>query len=226
MSELMAYQLFESHYEIFLRGLRNSFIALAAGLVLATSLGLVCALVSHNDRGVLNRIVRTYITIIRNTPFLVQLYICYFGLPTLGIRLSAFETGAVALMLNSGAYIADIIKAGIQAIEKGQIEAAEALGLTGYQRFRLVIFPQALPQIVQAVVGQYLIMFQDTSLMSMVSYPELTRSIMEVGSETYLFLEAFIIGGIIYLVTLNLMELLSGRLEKRFRMAIPGRGRA
>lgn len=221
--ESPTYQLFESHYPVFLAGLYRSFIALVVGMIAATVLGLVCALVTYNDKGVFNKLIRLYITVIRNTPFLVQLYLIYFGLPSLGIRLSAFETGAVTLMLNSGAYISDIIKAGIQAVEKGQSEAAEALGLSTFQRFRLIIFPQALPQIIPSVIGQYLIMFQDTSLMAMVSYPELTRSIMDVGSETYLFLEAFIIGGVIYLVVLNIMEFLSTILERRIRLKTPGR---
>lgn len=221
--ESPVYQLFTSHSHVFLSGLGRSFIALVVGMVLATALGLVCALVTYNDRGVFNKIIRFYITIIRNTPFLVQLYLIYFGLPSLGIKLTAFQTGGLTLMLNSGAYISDIIKAGIQAVEKGQSEAAEALGLSTYQRFRLIIFPQALPQIVPSIIGQYLIMFQDTSLMAMVSYPELTRSIQDVGSETYLFLEAFIVGGIIYLVVLNIMELAAGALERRFRIKTPGR---
>lgn len=223
ITESMTYILFMDHRDVFLMGLVRSFYALAAGMVLATVLGLACALLTYNDRGWLNKIIRLYITVIRNTPFLVQLYLIYFGLPSLGVRLSAFETGTLTIMLNSGAYISDIIKAGIQAVEKGQSEAAEALGLSTAQRFRLIIFPQALPQIIPSVMGQYLIMFQDTSLMAMVSYPELTRSIMDVGNETYYFVEAFIVGGVIYLVVLNVMELLSGLVERRFRLKTPGR---
>lgn len=219
----ITYNLFTSYYPVFGKGLLNSFLALVSGMVLATALGLICALIISRDRGVLNRVVRTYITIIRNTPFLVQLYLIYFGLPSFGIVMSAFETGALALMLNSGAYIADILKAGFQAVEKGQVEAAEALGLTGFQRFRLVVVPQSLPQIIPAITGQYLIMFQDTSLMSIIAYPELTRSITDVGNETYMFLEAYIIGGVIYLIVLNLMEFVAGRIEKIFKFKIPER---
>ncbi|MDR1611257.1 MAG: amino acid ABC transporter permease, partial [Planctomycetota bacterium] len=192
----ITYNLFASHYPVFAKGLLNSFLALLVGMALATALGLICSLIINRNKGVLNRVIRTYITIIRNTPFLVQLYLIYFGLPSFGIILSAFETGALALMLNSGAYIADILKAGFQAVEQGQIEAAEALGLTGFQRFRLVVVPQSLPQIIPAITGQYLIMFQDTSLMSIIAYPELTRSITDVGNETYMFLEGYIIGGV------------------------------
>lgn len=223
MPELLIAQLAETHFRVFLDGLCNSFKALLGGLVLSTVLGVACALLTHRNRGALNRLVRIYITIIRNTPFLVQLYVCYFGLPSLGIRLTAYETGVLALMLNSGAYISDIVKAGLQAVEKGQVEAAEALGMTPFQCFRFIVMPQAIPQIIPAAAGQYLIMFQDTSLMSTISYAELTRSIQDVGSETYLFLEAFIVGGVVYFVVLNVMEFASSRLERRFRIRIPGR---
>lgn len=223
MSELLITQLAGTHYKEFLAGLLNSFWALLGGLVFSTILGMICALVTYRNRGILNKIIRLYITIIRNTPFLVQLYICYFGLPSLGIRLSAYETGVIALTLNSGAYISDIIKSGLQSVEKGQLEASEALGMSGFQSFRFIVIPQAMPQIIPAAAGQYLITFQDTSLMSTISYMELTRSIQNVGSETYLFLEAFIIGGIIYFVVLNSMEFASSLLEKRFKFRIPKR---
>lgn len=222
----ITYNFFLDYYPVFVAGLKQSFIALGVGIVLATVMGLACSLVIYRNQGFLNRVVRLYITVIRNTPFLVQLYLIYFGLPSFGITLSALQTGALALMLNSGAYIADILKAGFQAVEKGQIEAAEALGLGSVQRFRLVIIPQSMPQIAPAVTGQYLIMFQDTSLMSTIAYPELTRSIMNAGNDTYMFLESFVVGGVIYLVVLNLMEFAAGRIEKRFRTRIPMRRRA
>ena len=223
MPELLITQLASTHYRTFLAGLANSFWALLGGLIFSTILGLVCALVTYRDRGVLNKIIRLYITIIRNTPFLVQLYICYFGLPSIGIRMNAYETGVIALTLNSGAYISDIIKSGLQSVEKGQIEAAEALGMSAFQRFRFIIMPQSMPQVIPAAAGQYLIMFQDTSLMSTISYMELTRSIQDVGSETYLFLEAFIVGGFVYFVVLNIMEFTTVLLERRFKFKIPKR---
>lgn len=236
----MVYLLFMDYRDVFLIGLARSFYALLAGIVLASVLGLACALLTYNDRGAINKLIRLYITIIRNTPFLVQLYLLYFGMSGVLSRVSGFlndylfgymgfsitnaiAAGVLTITLNSGAYISDIIKAGIQAVEKGQSEAAEALGLSTVQRFRLIIFPQALPQIIPAVIGQYLIMFQDTSLMAMVSYSELTRSIMDVGNETYYFVEAFIVGGILYLVVLNVMEVLAGFVERRFGLKMPGR---
>ncbi len=218
MPELLVFQVFTSYYPLFLQGLYNACIAMAAGMVLATVLGFACALITYNDRGVCNKLVRAYITFVRNTPFMVQMYLCYYA-----FSLTAFQTGVLTLMLNSGAYLSDIVKSGLQAVEKGQIEAAEAIGLTAYQRFRFIIMPQAMPQIVPAAAGQYMIMFQDTSLISAISYFELTRAIMKVGGDTYLFMESFIIGGIIYLIVLNIMEYLSIFLERRFKVRIPGR---
>ena len=117
-----------------------------------------------------------YVDVIRATPLLAQLYFLYFGLPRLGIVLPEMLIGIIALSLNSGAYMAEIIRSGILSIPRGQVEAGMSTGLSYMQRMRLIVLPQALRATVSPVIGQTIVLVKDSSLLSLISVVELTRA--------------------------------------------------
>lgn len=210
-----ALRLFTRYPEVYLTGLGNTLQAAAIGLVLALAIGGVAGVVRFGSRGVAGHLVAGYVSVVRNTPMMVQVYFIYFGLPALGIRMSAFETGLIALSFNSGAYIAEIVRGGLAALPKGQMEAAQALGLRRVTALRRVLIPQAVPLILPAITGQFVQLIKDTSLLYTISVLELTQAANEVGNETYSFLEAYLVSWALYLVVCITLNILVDLYEKR-----------
>jgi len=156
-----------------------------------------------------------YIESIRSTPLLVQLYFFYFGLPSLGIMLPEWVTGVIALTLNSGAYYAEIIRAGIQGIAYGQIEAGIASGLNYFQRMRYIILPQALGMTIRPMLGQAIVLVKDSSLLSLISIMELTRAGQLLTSDRFMPAEGFVTTAAFYLLIYYLLKTFSNWSEKR-----------
>ncbi|MEN8199401.1 MAG: amino acid ABC transporter permease [Thermodesulfobacteriota bacterium] len=156
-----------------------------------------------------------YIESIRSTPLLAQLYFFYFGLPSLGVRLPEEVTGIVALSLNSGAYCAEIIRAGIQGISSGQVESGIASGMNYFQRMRYIILPQALGMTIQPLLGQAIVLVKDSSLLSLISIMELTRAGQLLSSERLMPTEGFLTTAALYLVIYYILKAISGWSQKR-----------
>src|SRR5215203_2772070 len=152
--------------------LRLSLLAMAFGLAIA----ILCAFLRRGAPRPIALAVATYVEIIRNTPLLVQLFIIYFSLPGLGIRLEAEEAAVLGLSLNLGGYATEILRAGLDAIPKGQIEAGRALGPTRLQIFRLIMLFPALRIVYPALASQFVILLLGSSIVSAISAPELTGS--------------------------------------------------
>jgi polar amino acid transport system permease protein len=148
----------------------------------------------------LRAIVAAYVEVIRNTPFLVQLFMLYFGLPRLGVRLDANDGALLAMVLNGSAYTIEIVRAGIESIGHGQTEAAAALGLHRFQIFRLVILPQALRAVVPPLGSQFILLMLNSSVVSVISADELTAATQDVQARTFRPFEAFLTASAIYLV--------------------------
>jgi len=164
---------------------------------------------------VLKRIAGIYIESIRSTPLLAQLYFFYFGLPSLGIMMPEWLTGVIALTLNSGAYYAEIIRSGIQAIAFGQIEAGISSGLSYFQRMRYIILPQALGMTIRPMLGQAIVLVKDSSLLSLISIMELTRAGQMLTSDRFMPAEGFLTTAAFYLVIYYMLKAFSGWAEKR-----------
>lgn len=145
----------------------------------------------------------------RATPLLAQLYFFYFGLPSLHINLNEIQTGILALSLNSGAYIAEIVRAGIVSIPEGQMEAATAYGLSYLQRMRYIILPQALGVTIPALLGQFIVLVKDSSLVSLISVLELTRAGQLMASERFMPAEGFFTVAAFYLLIYFVLKHLS-----------------
>ncbi|MEW5725934.1 MAG: amino acid ABC transporter permease [Thermodesulfobacteriota bacterium] len=156
-----------------------------------------------------------YIESIRSTPLLAQLYFFYFGLPTLGLRLTEVQTGILALSLNSGAYIAEILRAGILAISPGQIEAAVSSGLNYFQRLRYIVLPQALAVVLPPLLGQAIVLVKDSALLSLISVLELTRAGQVLTSERFMPLEGFTTTAVFYLVLYYALKSLTTFSQRR-----------
>ena len=156
-----------------------------------------------------------YIESIRSTPLLAQLYFFYFGLPSLGIPMSEEATGVLALTLNSGAYMAEIIRAGVQSISYGQIEAAMSSGLGYLQRMRCIVLPQAVGVTLPPLLGQAIVLFKDSALLSLISIMELTRAGQIMTSERFMPAEGFLTTAVFYLLIYYMLKGISGWTQKR-----------
>ena len=187
----------------------------ALSLLGAILVGIIaCAMRLSNSR-LASTAAGAYIESIRSTPLLAQLYFFYFGLPSLGVMLPEWLTGVIALTLNSGAYYAEIIRAGIQAIHFGQIEAGIASGLNYFQRMRYIILPQALGMTIGPMLGQAIVLVKDSSLLSLISIVELTRAGQTLTSERFMPTEGFLTTAAFYLVIYYMLKGFSNWAEKR-----------
>ena len=172
--------------------------------VLATvggvGLGILGAALRSGKASWASRLWGLYVEIIRNTPFVVQLFFIVFGLPNLGLKLTAGEAALLAMLINLGAYSTEIIRAGIQVTPKGQWEAGRVLGLTRAQTFLRVVLPPSLQRIYPALVSQCIIVMLGSSVVSQVSYEELTFAANLIQSRTFLSFEVYLVTTLIYLL--------------------------
>ena len=190
--------------------------ALAVGLGLV--FGLVAALAQLSKFAPLRLIAKVYVDFIRGTPLLVQIFIIYFALPVvIGHRIDPFFAAVAACSINSGAYVAEIFRAGIQSIDIGQMRAGLSLGMNWTMTMRYIILPQAFKRIIPPLGNEFIAMLKDSSLVSVIGFEELTRSGQLIIAETYGSLEIWSAVAIIYLVmTLTITRIVSV-LEKKFR---------
>jgi polar amino acid transport system permease protein len=200
---------------ILLRGLVVTIQATALGFVIALVLGLVLALLRMVPLKIVSWPTAFFLEFVRDTPLLVQLFFLYFVLPDFGIVLPAFLTGAVALGLQYSGYTAEVYRAGLEAIPRGQWEAALALNMPGWLTFRDVVVPQAIPRIVPAL-GNYLVsMLKDTAILSAVTVLEMLNVATIIGDRTFrYFIPLTMVGGL-YLVLTILSSLLVRFTESR-----------
>ncbi len=186
----------------------------AVSLVFALLLGVLTGLARVSQNPAARDLSSFYVEVIRGTPLLVQLFIAYFFFaPTL--HLSAFAAGVFGLSVFTGAYIAEIVRAGIQAVPKGQTEAAQSLGLSGLQTLRHVVLPQAIKKILPPLAGQFINLIKDSSLVSVMALTDLTKAGREVVSSTFSPFEVWFSVALMYLVLTGALSLVVNRLEKR-----------
>ena len=199
----------------FLEGLRNTFLISIVSIFLALIVGVIACACRLSRWKILRRISIAYIESIRSTPLLVQIYFFYFGLPTLGILVPELQTGILALTLNSGAYIAEIVRAGIVSVSVGQIEAGMSSGLSYLQRMRFIVLPQALGVTVPPLLGQSIVLVKDSALLSLISILELTRCVQVLTSERFMPTEGFFTVAFFYLCIYFCLKSLADWSQKR-----------
>ncbi|MBR7654152.1 amino acid ABC transporter permease [Brucella oryzae] len=171
-----------------------------AAMVLGLIVSVVCAVGKTSGPKPVRFIIDTYIEIIRNTPFLVQIFFIFFGLPSAGLRLSPNSAALLALVVNFGAYGTEIIRAGIESIHKGQVEAGTALGLSKLQVFRYVIMKPALRTVYPSLTSQFIYLMLTSSVVSVISANELAAAGNDLQSATFASFEVYIVITLMYLV--------------------------
>lgn len=186
----------------------------AASICLAIFLALLGALGRMSRNPIANGLSSFYVSLIRGTPLLVQIYIWYLGLPRLNVVLPAELAGLLALGVNYGAYMTEVFRAGIQAIGKGQHEAAEALGMSRSQTFRRIVLPQAFRIVIPPIGNEFIAMMKDSSLVSVMSIWELTYRAQKIGRQNFRNMETFIIAAAFYWILTVIFQFLQGKLEE------------
>ena len=213
----------------FFHYLHNGYLLAGAGVTLALSiaslaLGLVCGLTAAmmrlSSNPLLNKPATFYVWLMRGTPVLVQLIIIYTGLPQLGLKLGVLESSLIGLGLNEGAYLAEIIRAGILSVPRGQIEAARAVGMTYPMMMRIVVLPQALRVIIPPLGNTFNGLLKTSSLASVISMEELLRRTEVLIQVQFKVLEIFIVAALYYLVMTTIWGFIQERLEAHFSRSV------
>ena len=185
------------------------------GSVLALVVGLVVAVLRQARIPVLDQVLWALVEFIRSTPLLVQVFFLYFALPRFGITLSALTVGVLGLGLHYATYTSEVYRAGIEAVPRGQWEAATALSLSRARTWTGVILPQAIPRVVPALGNYVISMFKEVPLLLAISVVEVVNKAQEIGSQTFRFTEPYTIAGLLFLVLSYPASILIRRLERR-----------
>lgn len=221
-------ELWGKYWQVFLlEGLKNTLILTCISVSLGTVLGALVAFCKMSRFKIVRFLISIYIEVIRGTPILLQLYVFYFVLPNVFtfLKLSQFMWVSIALCINSSAYVSEVIRSGIQAVDKGQTEAARSLGLSGSQTMRKVVLPQAVRNILPALGNEFIMMLKETSLASTFFLGDLMTSYQIVKGASYLTLEPMTIIAIIYLCITFPLSKVVARFEKKMAMPNSYKGR-
>ncbi|UYX50973.1 amino acid ABC transporter permease [Bacillus thuringiensis] len=201
-----------------LKGLEVTLKIVAASAVVGFILGTLLALCKIARIRVLNIAADIYTSIFRGTPLVLQLMIIYFGVPQMiGYEIPAFLAAVLAFSLNSGAYMSEVIRAGIQAVDKGQTEAAMALGIPYGKMMKNIIFPQALKNILPALVNEFATLTKESAVVTVIGATDLMRRAYIVGGETFKYLEPLLFVGLIYYILVIILTLVGKAIEGRMK---------
>ncbi|KGQ68595.1 amino acid ABC transporter permease [Gallibacterium anatis] len=193
-----------------------------AGIIFSLIIGIICAVLLVYPVRVLSRIAKAYIEISRNTPLLIQIFFLYFGVAKLGIKLDSITCAIISLAFLGGSYMAEAFRGGLLAVSKGQIESALSIGLTPFQVFRYVIFPQAFAVAIPAIGANCLFLIKETSIVSAIAITELMFLAKEIIGMDYKTNEALFLLMLFYLIVLLPLSIFVRYLEKRQRRASYG----
>lgn len=213
----MKFEFLAKYWPFYVEGLKITVIFAILTVIFGTILGVAIALMKLSKSKVLRGFAVSYINFIRGTPILIQIYIVFFGLYSFGINLTESNAGVAALAINSGAYVAEIVRAGIEAVDKGQIEAARSLGLTQAATTRLVVLPQAIKNILPALCNEFIVVTKNTSMLSIIGIHDLMYNTDTIRGNTFLAFEPLIIAAIIYFTISYILTKLVGLLERRLK---------
>ena len=212
------------YWSMLLQSLGYTLLLTLFALFFAMIIGLIFALMNVSHSKVLNILGTVYVDAVRGVPLIVLAFFIYFGVPQavkmLGVqtfRLPALQAGTIALAMNCGAYMAEIFRAGIQSIDKGQMEAARSLGLPYSISMRRVILPQAFRVMIPSVINQFIITLKDTSILSVIGYPELTNMGKTISGNTFKSLQTWAIIGILYMVVIITLTKIAKNIERRLK---------
>lgn len=212
----------QTYGTMLLKGMGRTLLLCLLSLVFATIIGMIFGLMNVGQNRALNFIGTVYVDAVRGVPLIVLAYFIYFGIPagiqSLGFtsfRLGPLQAGTIALSMNCGAYMAEIVRAGIQSVDRGQMEAGRSLGLTYGAGMALIVVPQAIRTMIPSIINQFIITLKDTSILSVIGFPELTNVGKTVMGNTFKNLQAWAIVGIMYMVVIVTLSKISKKIERR-----------
>lgn len=213
------YRIVAQYFDGFVQGLGNTLWATGVSFILSFVLGTVMALVLFTRWAWIKNLIQAYITFIRSTPLLVQIYLVYYGLPALlpfTARWPEMTLGIAALVINCAPYMCEIIRTGIESVARGQVEAAKAVGMNYGQRLRYIVLPQAFANVIPPVIGQTAVLIKDTSLLSLITVFEFTSAGILLNSERVRPNESFLTIAFgylaIYCIVLGLSKIVKKKL--------------
>jgi len=218
--EIFNYRVVYQYLPDFAAGIGTTLWISAVVLIFGLIIGSIVAICGVSNIPFLRWPISLYIQSIRSTPLLVQIYVVYFALPPLpllGRRLTEIEGGILALSLNAGAYLAEIIRAGIESTDEGQVEAAVASGLSSVQRMRYIILPQAIAKVIPPILGHAAIVMKDTSLLCLITVFELMSAGLRLMNDFIMPTEGFLTVAAGYLILYAMMLAFSNQVQKKLR---------
>lgn len=198
-----------------LSGLKLTAKIYVATLILALPIGLLAAIGKVNGQKIIKNILFLYTWIWRGTPLLLQLFFMFYGLPIIGIRLSPFAAATITYALNSGAYLTEIFRGGIESIDRGQYEAAKALGMTLPQTMRRIIIPQTVRRVLPPTCSEAVNLVKETALLAVIGMPDLLRIATQIFTRDFNIIP-FIVAFVLYLIISSVLVKLFGKLEKMY----------
>tara|TARA_B100000378_G_scaffold218710_1_gene182024 strand:- start:99 stop:770 length:672 start_codon:yes stop_codon:yes gene_type:complete len=196
-----------SRTDLLIRGAELTIAISLTAMIFALVIGLCCASMLLSPLKPLRFIVLGYVEVIRNTPFIVQVFLVYFGLPSLGIRLTPLTAAILAMSIYGGAYTSEIIRSGIQSIAKGQIEAGRSLGMSPLQIFRYIVLKPAFSAIFPSLASQFVLLLLSSSVVSAISVPELTGVGNDIQGMTLRNMEIYLVIAVIYVGIVAVLKL-------------------
>lgn len=208
--------LLKDNFPSLLSGLWVTIEIAVISLILAVILGIILGICSISTSKILKGISTVYIGIIRGTPLMIQALFLFFGVgQAFGIRFDPMVAAVITLTINASAYMAEIFRGGIQAIDNGQMEAARSLGLSYSKTMRKVILPQAVKIMIPSILNQFIVTLKDTSILSVISIRELTATGQIIIARNYKALEMYAIVGCMYLILITILTLVSSYIERK-----------
>ena len=215
-------QILSQYGPILCRAMGQTLLLALFGLLFGCILGIIFGLLSVVKNKPCNMIALVYVNLIRGVPMIVLAFFIYYGVPFalnqffhMGVTLTALTAGTLCLAFNCGAYMAETIRAGIQSIDPGQMEAARSLGLTYWRSMYRVVLPQAIKNMVPSIVNQFIITLKDTSILSIIGFPELVNKAQNVIAITFQSFQVWTIVGLMYLVVILILQRIAKILERR-----------
>lgn len=214
-------QILTNYGDLLLRAMGQTLLLALCGLLFGTLLGMIFGILSVVKNKVCNVLAMIFVDVVRGVPMIVLAFFVFFGVPYclnnmmgLSATLTALQAGTICLALNCGAYMAEIIRAGIQSVDKGQMEAARSLGLPYWRAMQRVILPQAIRTMVPSIINQFIITLKDTSILSVIGFPELVNTAKNVVANTFKSFQVWTIVGIMYLIIILILSKAAKRLER------------
>lgn len=211
----------DDRYMWLVDGLKTTLVITFFAVIIGIILGFIVAIIrsAHDKSGhfkILNAICRVYLTVIRGTPTMIQLLIMNFVIFG-SVSINKVIVGSLAFGINSGAYVAEIVRSGIMSIDQGQTEAGRSLGLNFSQTMRLIIIPQAFKNVLPALVNEFIVLIKETSIIGYIGMMDLTKGAMLIQSRTYNAFWPLLSAAVIYLVLVMFLTFLMNKLERRLR---------